>query len=322
MSKSKSGNDIQAVVYEACEAMLRAETQINNITGRKVAAQDGVSWSHTTVTPFVRRWHSLLADKERKAIEQTKMSQNFVRALHKEVEERVVALRGIDSEQIQMLQNELQDMIGTNVNIEHELTDAKEKLAKKTEEASQASALAEQCQKDKSKADSDHKDAISTLQYHYNQDLKELKENIESNQLKYIAERTELKKENKDAIQILTEKKDEIYSDLKEKSAECAEAKVKADNFEKASVALEYEKNKSTKLTEQIIRLKSDLEIKQHTLISAEQTTTDCKTQRDKAQLAREVAELELKKLHLSHQKILVKAASAGVTLDTKNETE
>jgi hypothetical protein len=316
MSKSKSGNDIQAVVYEACEAMLRAETQINNITGRKVAAQDGVSWSHTTVTPFVRRWHSLLADKERKAIEQTKMSQNFVRALHKEVEERVVALRGIDSEQIQMLQNELQDMIGTNVNIEHELTDAKEKLAKKTEEASQASALAEQCQKDKSKADSDHKDAISTLQYHYNQDVKELKENIESNQLKYIAERTESRDENKDAIQILTEKKDELHSDLKEKSAECAEAKVKA------SVALEHEKNRSSKLTEQIIGLKADLETKQHTLISAEQTTTDCKTQRDKAQLAREVAELELKKLHLSHQKILVKAASAGVTLDTKNETE
>lgn len=144
---SKNGNDIQAVVFVACDTMLRDGIKANNITGRKISAQDDVAWSHTTVTPYVRQWHEQRAEKEREAIKQTQMSQNFVKALHKEVEERVLALREIDSEQMQMLQNELQDMIETNANIEHELTDTKESLAKKTEVASQATALAEQCNK-------------------------------------------------------------------------------------------------------------------------------------------------------------------------------
>ncbi|WP_166370294.1 hypothetical protein [Psychromonas sp. SA13A] len=314
---SKNRNDIQAVVFVACETMLREGIKANNITGRKISAQDEVAWSHTTVTPFVRKWHEHRAEKEREAIKLTQMSQTFVKALHKEVEERVVALREIDTEQMQMLQNELQDMIETNGNVEHELTETKESLAKKTEVASQATALAEQCKKDKSKSDNEHKAAIDALQSRYNEDVKELKQTIDSDQSKYISERTELKNENRDAIQKLTKQNDELHTDLKNKTAECAEAKVKSESFEKIASELEVEKNKTDKLKEEMIRQKASIDIKQQALTSAEQTTLDCKSQRDKAQVARETVALELKELQHVYQEVLIKIATTSNILDS-----
>ncbi|MGF1759879.1 DNA-binding protein [Photobacterium sagamiensis] len=322
MKKNQNGNDIQAVVFAACDEMLREGNPVNRITGRKVASRDEVTWSHTTVTPHVNRWHEQRTEKEREAIKQTQMSPNFVKALHKEVEERVVALREVDAEQMQMLQTELQDMIDANGKLESELKEIKQKLEDKTEEASQATALAKQSKEDKANAEKEHKEALEQLQKRYDNDTKELKQTIEDNRSEYTKERSELKQEHKEAIEKLTEKKDELHSDLKDKTAECAEANVKAANFEKVADELETEKDKTAKLTEQTVRLKANLETKQQALNSAEQTATDCKAQRDKAQSAREAVEIELKELQQSHQAILIKAATAGLTLESEATSE
>lgn len=291
-------NDIQVAVFATCDEMLHEEIPTKRITGRKVASRSNVLWSHTTVTPHVNAWHEQRTEREREAIKLTNMSQNFVKALHREVEERVGSLRRIDEEQMQRLQTELQDMVETNAKVENEINAIKQRLAVKTEEASQATALSSQYKQDKLKLEIDHKETIDKL-----------KSNIEENQSKYELERKELKSEHIDAIQKLTEKKDEIHSDLKEKSAECAEARVKGENFEQAALELKLQITENKNLSSENIKLLADIETKQNALNLATQTIIDSNGQRDKAQTSREASELELRELHLAHQALMVKTA-------------
>jgi len=315
---NKNGGDIQVVVFAACEEMLREDIPVTRITGRKVATRPNVDWSHTTVTPHVNKWHEQRSEKEREAIKQTRMSKNFVTALHREVEDRISTLRVIDDEQVSMLQVELQDMIDTNKKIESELTNTKRKLAGKNEDASQALAALKQSEQDKSKAEDQHRASLSELQTRYDNEVSGLKSTIEKNLSTYSSERAEYKAEVNEAIRKLTEKNDELHSDLNSKIAECAEASIKAENFNKLVLKQEACKNENVKLSGDNIRLNAELETKQNALLSAEQTSKDCKFQRDKAQLSREQTEIELKALQVTHQDLLVKAVSAGVRFTEK----
>jgi hypothetical protein len=106
-----------------------------------------------------------------------------------------------------------------------------------------------------------------------------------------------------------------LHSDLKEKSAECAEARVKGDNFEKATIELKSKNIEIQALSGENIRLSADIETKQNALNSAKQTIIDSNSQRDKALASREASELELRELHLSHQELMAKTA---VELESK----
>lgn len=316
MTDNKNSSDIKTTVFAMCDDMLREDVPLKGITSRKVASRSGIHWSHTTVAPHVGHWHEKRMEKERESIEQTQMSQNFVKALHKEVEDRSSAVREVDIEQMKMVQSELNDMIETNVKIENAQAVTEAKLRATTEEVSKLKSLFAQCTKDKDRIELDGQNALALLQGRYDKDMEALKSQIEFNRSAYETEKVEIKAEFTATIDKITAKNEDLHSNLKDKTAECAEASVKLKSFDKLTNELDSERAKVLQLGSDVIKKEAEINISKSALLASEKTTLDCQLQRDKAQDSKGLIESELKELQLKYQAILVKAASSGITID------
>ena len=310
-SKLNSEDEKKAIVFAACEALLVDKTPASKITGRMVAKSNGITWSHTTVTPFVNLWHKQRNERERDAIKQIQMSPLFVKALLSEVEDRVAKLRDLDSDEMARMQEELTDANDENRRIELAAIDTMDKLAQKTQDATQSSLLAKQLKESKEEVEEHHKIKLDELQ----SEIKELKATIEKNNANHANALVELRAEHRTEMEKLGDKKDALQLDLQHKTTEAAEYKIKSDRFDTLSKDLDAANTRVNLLTSENIQLKADVETRQSALNSATQMIDDCKTQRDKAQNRADKLEVDFNKLKDSHNDILVKVASAGITL-------
>ncbi|WP_041766488.1 coiled-coil domain-containing protein [Psychromonas ingrahamii] len=315
-NEDKRELDKQTVIWSVCNQMLMEDIPTSRITGRKVASHDDVKWSHTTVTPLVNAWHEQRVDKDREAIRQTQMSHVFVKALNQEVEGRVTKRRQIDDEQMKMLQIELDDMLEINSKLESELATTKQRLEEKSEEATTANTAAYQATKDKELSEKKSTEAMENLQGQLDVAISDSKDDLEQQQTRFDNTISQLKDEHKEAITKLSEKRDDLTDQLTGKTAECAEANVKAKKYEELTENLETERKNNRTLTNNNMRMTAELESKSQSLIDATASIEDGRKQRDKAQQQLEQVTQKITEKDEQFQKLLILSVKAGVNLE------
>ncbi len=282
-------SDKQKVIWSVCDEMQREGKERKEITGRKVAAHSDVEWSHTTVTPYVTAWHDRQTKAEQDALAKTQMSPHFVKALQKEVEERVSLLRKIDAEQMSVLASQLSDMVLENDNLESRLKNTKAELEDKSEKLAGVSS------------------ELETIKVVQNELRKELEEKtsqheskLEKASIEYSAALSQLNAQHVQSIEKLNLRIEDKSKEISELNARLAHADIKVSGHEKLTQELSTAIATIDELKNDNITLNAELNATKINVETLKDTLSDTKFQRDKAQ---EAAEQDRCKLELEKSK-------------------
>lgn len=101
-------SDIKKQVVKACETLYQTGgVELKKITGRLVAKD--TDFSHTAVTPYVKEWREEQYKIESDELKKTSMSDVLVKALHQEINTRMLSLNALRDDEMEVNRIELEE---------------------------------------------------------------------------------------------------------------------------------------------------------------------------------------------------------------------
>ncbi|SON51567.1 hypothetical protein [Vibrio tapetis] len=277
-------SDIKKQVVKVCETLYQTGgVELKKITGRLVAKE--TDFSHTAVTPYVKDWREEQYKIEADELKKTSMSDVLVKALHQEINARMLSLNALRDDEMDVNRVELEEaqesaaqLLQTNETLDLNLLEATDKnvqlereLATKTQEVTHLEATVSRVQREK-------EEDLKAAEHAYAELEGKLTEQVASHQLmvEQLKEQhqhalVELKSEHTQRIAELSHVHNGNIDELKQSHSSIQE-QLRAD-IDKLSNHLTDMTSQSSSKSEIIGQLRAELEDKEALKVAMETLT-------------------------------------------------
>ena len=306
-------SDIKKQVVKACETLYQTGgVELKKITGRLVAKD--TDFSHTAVTPYVKEWREDQYKIESDELKKTSMSDVLVKALHQEINTRMLSLNALREDEMEVNRIELEDaqdsaaeLLQANEILDLKLVDATSKniqlerdLASKTQEVANLDATVSRVKLEK-------EDDLKAADRAYAELEGKLTEQVASHQLiidelkaQHQQVAADLKSEHTQRIAELSNVHNGNVEELKLSHSSIQEL-LRAD-IEKLSNSLNEMTSQSSSKSEAIGQLRAELEDKDELKVAMDFINTsnrELEIQLHAAQQSAQSANLSVSKLEV-----------------------
>lgn len=277
-------SDIKKQVVKVCETLYQTGgVELKKITGRLVAKE--TDFSHTAVTPYVKDWREEQYKIEADELKKTSMSDVLVKALHQEINARMLSLNALRDDEMDVNRVELEEaqenaaqLLQMNETLDLNLLEATNKnvqlereLATKTQEVTHLEATVSRVQREK-------EEDLKAAEHAYSELEGKLTEQVASHQLmvEQLKEQhqhalVELKSEHTQRIAELSHVHNGNIDELKQSHSSIQE-QLRAD-IDKLSNHLNEMTSQSSSKSEIIGQLRAELEDKEALKMAMETLT-------------------------------------------------
>lgn len=266
-------SDIKKQVVKVCESLYQTgEMELKKITGRLVAKE--TDFSHTAVTPYVKEWREEQYKIESDELKKTSMSDVLVKALHQEINTRMLSLNALRDDEMEANRVELEEaqdsateLLKSNETLELKLAEATSKnielereLATKTQEAANLETTVSRVQQEKSEYIKSSERAYAELEGKQAELIASHQAIIEELKEQHQQAIAELKSEHTQRIAELSHVHNGNIEELKQ--SHLATQKQLRSDIEKLSINLNDMTSQSSQKSETIGQLRAELEDK------------------------------------------------------------
>lgn len=277
-------SDIKKQVVKVCETLYQTGgVELKKITGRLVAKE--TDFSHTAVTPYVKDWREEQYKIEADELKKTSMSDVLVKALHQEINARMLSLNALRDDEMDVNRVELEEaqenaaqLLQMNETLDLNLLEATDKnvqlereLATKTQEVTHLEATVSRVQREKEEDLKAAEHAYSELEGKLTEQVASHQRMVEQLKEQHQHALVELKSEHTQRIAELSHVHNGNIDELKQSHSSIQE-QLRAD-IDKLSNHLTDMTSQSSSKSEIIGQLRAELEDKEALKVAMETLT-------------------------------------------------